>query len=202
VRGHPGQGHLLQRPVKLRGYRAQGVQHGPVVVAELGAAERIGASKPAFAAGTGRAAGVFAGQKTARQRAPRHHAQGLGRRQVLALDSPRHQRVFQLHGDGPRYAVGLGQRGGPGGKPSGHVGEAEVADFARPHQVAQRLQHFLRGRDGVSHVQPVEVDVIGLEPAQRAFQRLVNVLAAVAAGVRVARLRPEAKFGGQHELVA
>ena len=51
-------------------------------------------------------------------------------------------------------------------------------------------------------MQPIKIDVIGLQPTERAFERRVDVFSAVAARVGVARASAERKFRGEHHLVS
>ena len=51
-------------------------------------------------------------------------------------------------------------------------------------------------------MQPVQIDVIGLQPPQRAFQRAINILAPVAARIRISRIGVECKLSRQHHAVA
>ena len=50
------------------------------------------------------------------------------------------------------------------------VAEADVADLASGDQVVQCSQGFLYRGAAVPAVQPVEVDVVGLQAAQRVFE--------------------------------
>ncbi len=148
---------------------------------------------------------VLAGEEAAGERAPGADAEAAraGGGQVLALDAALDERVLELQGGGSGDSVRLGQRRRPGDVPGGHVREAKIADFAGAHQVAERPQHLLNGRDAIPDVQPVEVDVVGAQPAQRALERAINVLAAVAGGVHVAWFATvEGELGGEHQPVA
>ena len=51
-------------------------------------------------------------------------------------------------------------------------------------------------------MQVIEIDVVGFEAAQRAFERRVNIFAAVAAGVGIAGLRVEGELRRDHHAVA
>lgn len=99
-------------------------------------------------------------------------------------------------------AAPLGQRLRPCGIPCGHVAEPHVADLAGAHQVVQSAHDLLGGCDAIPCVQDVQIDVVGLQSPQRALDRTQDVLASVAAGVRVARLGVEAELGGEHHAVA
>ena len=64
------------------------------------------------------------------------------------------------------------------------------------------MQHLFYRRHLVPRVLPVQVHIVCLQSLQRPFQRTVHVLAPVAAGIRIARLRVERKLGRKHQLVA
>src|SRR5215471_21080139 len=51
-------------------------------------------------------------------------------------------------------------------------------------------------------MQPVEVNVVGLQATQRAFEGAMNVLAAIASGVWVGRIGIKRELRGEHDAVA
>ena len=59
----------------------------------------------------------------------------------------------------------------------GPLADADVERLALAHDVGERLHRLLERRLGVVAVRLVEVDVVGLEPLQRAVDRLHDVLA-------------------------
>ena len=77
-----------------------------------------------------------------------------------------------------------------------------MADLAGGDQIVQCADDFFGRRDAIPGVQQIQVDVIGLEATQRTFQRAHDVLAAVAARVRIARFGVVGELGGQHHAVA
>ena len=93
----------------------------------------------------------------------------------------------------------LGQGVGLGHEPGRHVRYPGVEDFALTHQVVEGPHDFFDGRDLVPNVQPIEVDVVGLEPFQTGLQRLHHALAMVAGGVRVIAGHGVGILGRQHE---
>src|SRR5258705_3630229 len=51
-------------------------------------------------------------------------------------------------------------------------------------------------------MQPVEIDIVSLEPSQRSFQGAINILASVAASIRIARVTIEGELCRQYDSVA
>ena len=85
---------------------------------------------------------------------------------MLLLHAAGHQRIFELHGDRAGHAPLRCDGGGLGGEPSGHVGEREVPDLARPHEITKGLDDLLDRRDTVPNVHPIEIDIVGAEPLE------------------------------------
>ena len=110
-------------------------------------------------------------------------------RHELMLDDALGQRIFELQRRNRLIAAQFGDRLRAAGVPGRHVGQADMADLAGAHQIVQRAHHLLGRRQPVPGMQEVEVDIIGAQPLQRSFDRAQDVLAAVAAGVRIAGLR-------------
>ena len=125
----------------------------------------------------------------------------MGSGNVFALNIALHQGVLKLQSDRWHQSTLFGQRHGACDVPGGYIGEAVVANLARAHQRAQRLDNLLHRRDHVPHMHPVEVDVIGAQPAQRALKRAIGVLATIAARVGIGFLRREGELRRQHKLV-
>ena len=86
--------------------------------------------------------------------------------------------------------------------PRRRVGEADVADLAGAHEVVERAHRLLDRRVLVPGVHPVEVDVVGLQPAQRLLAAGRERLAAGAAAVRIAREEVARELGGDDDAVA
>src|SRR5258705_1607444 len=85
---------------------------------------------------------------------------------------------------------------------AGCVGDADVADLAGAHQVLERRHRFLDRRVHVPVVQPIEIDVVGLEAAQRILAGRDNVLAARSTAVGVSRIEVAAELRRDDEAVA
>src|SRR6185295_1803933 len=51
-------------------------------------------------------------------------------------------------------------------------------------------------------MQPVEIDIVSLEPSQRAFQGAINILAPVSPSIRIARVTVEGELCRQYDSVA
>ncbi|HWM66444.1 MAG TPA: hypothetical protein VNO35_07650 [Steroidobacteraceae bacterium] len=77
-----------------------------------------------------------------------------------------------------------------------------MADFPRTHEVLQRRHRFVDRRVDIPVVQPVQVDVVGLQAAQRVLARLDHRLTAGAAPVRIARIEIATEFSRDHQAVA
>ena len=88
----------------------------------------------------------------------------------------------------PAYQAGLAQ--------------AYMAHLARTHEVVERAHHLFGWGKHVPGVQQVEVDIVGAEPFQRSFDGAQDVLAAIAAGVRIAGLGVVGELAGDHRAVA
>ena len=50
-------------------------------------------------------------------------------------------------------------------------------------------------------MQPIQIDIIGFQPAQRIFERAIDMFATVAARVRIAMFGVETEFRGDYQLV-
>ena len=108
----------------------------------------------------------------------------------LGLDDPPQHRVLRLARH-ERDAAARAASAAPAricvGGPLRH---ADVEHLARPDDVGERLHRLLERRLVVVAVRLVEVDVVGLQPAQRAVDRLHDVLAGQAAVVPARAGRP------------
>src|SRR5215213_3278270 len=94
----------------------------------------------------------------------------------LALDhSPQH-RVLRLVRDQlePQF---LGQCRAVTKLVGGPFTDADVEDLAPPYEITERLHRLFERRGVVVAMRLIEIDVIGLQPAQRAVDRLQDVLA-------------------------
>lgn len=105
-------------------------------------------------------------------------------RENLGLDVAGPQGVFGLQGCYRVYGVGTADGGGPG------LGQSDVADLALDDEVGQRADGLLDGGVRVDAVLVIEVDVVGSEPLERAFDSRLDIAGAAvddsgaAAGVR------------------
>ena len=88
------------------------------------------------------------------------------------------------------------------GDPCRCVAEADVADLACGDQVVERSQGFLDRGTAVPAVQPVEVDVVGLQSPQRFLELTEEGLAACAAAVGVAGVQVGEELRAEHDAVA
>ena len=113
----------------------------------------------------------------------------------------RSSRVLQLEGDDrcPASETGNGCR--LGRCPGRHVGEPYVPDLARGYQVIEGAKGLVHRRYRVEVVQPVDVDVVGLQAAQRILQLLDDGLAAGAAPIRVTAIEIPEELGAEHDPV-
>ena len=109
------------------------------------------------------------GEHPLRERAPhqRAHPVALGDGQHLGLDAAVEDRVGRLLGAEPLQAAPLGHPLGLDDVGGGHRGRPDRADLAAVDQVRQRGQRLLDVGVGVRPVDLVEVDVVGLQAAQR-----------------------------------
>ena len=100
---------------------------------------------------------------------------------TCGLDHPPQHRVLRLVGDERDVQLAGERVGGPdlGGVPFGH---SDVERLAGPDDVGEGHHRLLERRRVVVPVGLVEVDVVGLQPPQRAVDRLHDVLAATARG--------------------
>ena len=107
---------------------------------------------------------------------------------------------------GPQRVLGLQRRDRVHGvRPADGVdpgfGQADVADLALGDQLGEGADDLLDRRVRVDPVLVVQVDVVGVEPAQRSFDGDADVLGA-AVGPDSAGVRHEPELGGEHHLVA
>jgi len=95
------------------------------------------------------------------------------------------------------YGVGPADRAHPG------LGQSDVVDLALGNQFRQGTDGVLDGRVRVDPVLVVQVDVIGAQPGEGAFDRGADVRRAAVEGAGTAAgVRNHAELGGQHDVVA
>jgi len=61
--------------------------------------------------------------------------------------------------------------------PAGEIRATDVADFARPHHVVERIQDFFYGSQRIECVQLIEVDVVGAESSETSFDSTNEMVA-------------------------
>ena len=123
---------------------------------------------------------AVAGEKAARERAPRDHADALRahERHHLALFLAIDQVVVVLHRRRSASAVPIGEIASTLRElPRVHGRRADVARLARAHDVVERLERLLDRRLRVEAMDLVEVDVVDAEPAQAVVDGVLDVLA-------------------------
>ena len=123
-------------------------------------------------------------------------------REELTLDVAVGERVGPLQGDEGRPAAQLGERHRLRDHPRGRVRDADVQDLPGRHEIVERAHDLGDGRHPVPHVQPQEVDVVGAQPTQARLERLHEVLAVVAARIRVVAVRGERVLRRDDEAIA
>ncbi len=104
--------------------------------------------------------------------------------------------VLGLQGGNRVDGVGAADRGGAG------LGQSDVTDLALDDQLGQRADGVLDGRAAVDPVLVVQVDVVGAESGQRAFDRGANVGGAAVDAGRTARVGEDTELRRPHHLVA
>src|SRR5579859_7843823 len=146
---------------------------------------------------------VLSAQEAARQRAPRTDGETklLRGRNMLAFNIALDQGIFQLQGDQGLRGIFFGQRIGPGNVPGGSIRKPVVQNLPLAHEVAERGNHFFDWSDSIPSMQPVEIDVVRFQAAERAFQGTINILAAIASSVGIGRIGIERELGGQHDAI-
>ena len=122
-------------------------------------------------------------------------------RQHLALDAAVEDRIGRLLGAEARQPAPLRHplrlddlRGREGRR-------ADRAHLARPHQIGEGRQRLLDVGVRRGPVDLVEIDVVGLQAAQRGLDRLRDPASRIALLVRIVAHRA-VHLGGQHDVVA
>ncbi len=116
-------------------------------------------------------------------------------RQHVPFDPAFKHRILGLRRDEWHVAVQPGGPHGIGDLPSFEVRQADVANFACSHEIIERTQCFLDRCAAVLRMDLVKVYVVGLKPAQRSFNRGVDVFARTTFSVGYIFHR-EPKLGG------
>ena len=147
---------------------------------------------------------IFAGQEAGSQRAVGDHADPLLLTQWLQLAfelGPVDQAVVRLDRVVARQTVLVAGPQCLGQPPCRIVGAADIAHLALLHQIVQRAHGLVDGRAGVIEVGLVEVDVVGVQPAQAVLHGCHDVAAAQSLAVGAVP-HAAANLGGQHDLAA
>lgn len=108
-------------------------------------------------------------------------------RDELVLDAALDERVFELERREFLVAAPFGERLRAGRIPRGHVTEADVADFARAHEVVKGAHDLFGGREPVPRVEQVEIGIT---------HELAKPALAVAVRVKISRIE-EIAAGGE-----
>ena len=140
-----------------------------------------------------------AGQEAAAERreGDEPDAEFAQRRDDLRLQVALPQRIFALQRRHRMDRMGAADVGDAG------LRQAEVAHLALPDEVGDGAGDVLDRHGRIDPVLIEEVDMVGLEPLERAFHRLADVRrAAVEAGALLAVVEAEAELGGDGHLVA
>src|SRR6266700_8437707 len=121
---------------------------------------------------------------------------------MFALNISLSQRILKLQRNDSLITAQLGNSLCPSQKPSGSIRESDVTHLARPNQIIQRRHHFFSRRKRVPVVQPIEVNVIGVQTTQRRVQRAINIFAPNSAGVGITLFTAKPKLRRQHDSIA
>ena len=129
---------------------------------------------------------VFAGEKSAGERAPHHHAEALilDHRHDLALEFASRDRVIGLHRLEAREPALVGNAERLHDLPGGEVRAADRVDETAAHAIVERAQGLLERRYGVEAVDLIEIHMIEPEPFQAAGDLIHDVAAREADGIR------------------
>src|SRR2546428_118985 len=178
---HPGDGHLDPRHSGLRSERAEGLPGPelalvPVTLPVARAGRRVREARARHRAGL---AAMLAGEEAASHRVVSDHAQSLLRaeREQLALDLAVEKVVAGLHAGEARQTANLASPQRARHLIREVVRAADVTRLARAHHVVERAQALVDRRRRIGMVELVEVHVVGAKPAQRALDRVEDVLA-------------------------
>src|SRR6266851_1475278 len=145
----------------------------------------------------------LAGQSAPTQGAPDDRAHSLieAQRHQLPLIVSTDQRVVDLVRNVAGVSVSLCDRERLHYLPARKIGDPDITDFARAHEVIERDQYNLdRGRS-VEGVQLKQIDVIGSQPPQRRLASANQTRARVSSVVRPIARR-QACLGGDEDAVA
>ena len=150
-----------------------------------------------------RGVGTGAAQHAARERAPRDDAEPVraARGQHFELDRARREVVEALLAHEPEEVARLGRFVRLRDVPAREVAAADVDDLALLHERLHRLPDLVPRRGAVDVMHLVQVDVIGLQPAEALVARGADVSRRQPAVVRPLGHRAE-DLGREHDLLA
>jgi hypothetical protein len=202
--GHEGQSQVYQRHSVVVGETAQRV--GSIELCLVGGVGQVVAGRHPLGAAAGRGVRVLAPlarQPATGQRTPHQRAHAVAQRggEHFGLDAAHQQRVRRLFGDEPLPAALLRHPLGLDDLARGIGRTPDVAHLARADQVGQRTQGLVDVRIGVGAVDLIEVDPVGLQPAQAVLHLADQPAPGVAALVDVLAHRA-VRLGGQHHVVS
>jgi hypothetical protein len=128
--------------------------------------------------GQGLAAADFAGEASPTEGTPDERADFLVEAEghQLPLVVTADERVVDLMSDVAGEAVTVRDGERLHQVPAGEIGAGDVADFAFANELVEGVERLFDGREGVEGVHVVDVDVIGLEAAQTAFDLAAQVI--------------------------
>src|SRR3712207_2500067 len=191
----PGDPDVRRRGTPLAAGVLVGLQRGPVPLDALAVALLVAAVAGLVA--------EHAGQQALRERAPRDDPDAvvLSGGQYLELHVPREQVVVRLLADQAQEVPAGGRLVRRGELPGGVVGGADVEDLALRDQRLAGLPDLVPRRGRVDVVELVEVDPVGLHPAQRGLARPDQVPGGEERVVGPVAHRA-VDLGGQHRLLA
>ena len=117
---------------------------------------------------TGVLARVLPAERAALERPPRRDTEAeLARhRDKFLLDGTLEQRILDLQPDERRPAAKTRGHVRLSDLPRRRIRHADVAHLTRAHEILERRHRFLNRRVDVPVVEPVEIDVVGLQAAQ------------------------------------
>ena len=147
---------------------------------------------------------ILSGQHAAGQGRPRREAevQGFCHRDQFPLDASLDQAVFNLQASKGRPSAQLGKCIRLGDPPGRGIRNPDVEHLALANQVIQPSHHFFDRRDLVPDVDPIQVDVVGLQPPEARFHSLHHILTLIAGRIRIGARSGSRVFRGQHHTLA
>src|SRR5882762_7396010 len=86
--------------------------------------------------------------------------------------------------------------------PGGSIRDACVEYLAGSNQIVESSHDLVDGRDLIPDMDPIQVDVVGLQPFETRLHGLHHTLALVARGVRVCAWKSVGVFRSEHDALA